>query len=126
MEAWGRQILGLAVFTLLARFLDRETFGLVALAGVYIAFIQMFVTQGLGEALVQRKELKPSHLDTVFWANIVVAIVLAALTITVRYPLAVIFKNERVAPVVAWLAVGMPLMASQHSPHGTLDKRNEV
>jgi O-antigen/teichoic acid export membrane protein len=122
LEVWGRQLLGLAVFTLLARLLDREAFGLVALAGVYIAFIQMFVTQGFGEALVQRKELKSSHLDTAFWVNIVVAIVLAVLTITFRHPLAVMLKNERVAPVLAWLAVGMPLMALTVVPGALLTR----
>ena len=121
VDRWGRQFLGIAVFTMLARILGKEEFGLVALAGVYIAFVQMFITQGLGEALVQRKELKPSHVDVAFWLTIILALLLAALTITFRNSLAIILENERVAPVLAWLAVGIPLMALNIVPDGALD-----
>jgi PST family polysaccharide transporter len=122
VEGWGRQFLGLAVFTVLARLLDKEAFGLVALAGVYIAFVQMFVKEGMGTAVVQRKELKPSHLDAAFWVNVVVAIILVGLTITFRGQLAVILENERVAPILGWLAVGMLLTAVSIVPGALLTR----
>jgi PST family polysaccharide transporter len=122
VEGWGRQFLGLAVFTILARLLDKEAFGLVALAGVYMAFVQMFVKEGLGAAVVQRKELKPSHVDAAFWGNVVLALLLAALTITFRSELAVILENEKLAPILAWLAIGMLLTAVSIVPEALLTR----
>ena len=122
VERWGQQALGLVVFTLLARLLDKEAFGLVALAGVYVAFVQMFATQGLGAAIVQRKELKPSHLDAAFWVSVVTALVLAALTVMFRGPLAVILESERIGPVLAWLAIDVPLMALSIVPGALLTR----
>ena len=111
LEGWGRQFLGLAVFTLLARLLDKEAFGLVALAGVYMAFVQVFLKEGMSTAIIQRKELNQSHLDAAFWFNVVLSIILAALTVIFSSPLAAILESERLAPVLSWLSLGMLLTA---------------
>ncbi len=42
-QNWGQQAISFAVFALLARLLQPEAFGLVALAAVYIALLQLFV-----------------------------------------------------------------------------------
>jgi len=52
--SWGGQLLGFIIYAGLARLLSPEAFGLVAIAGVYIAFIQLLVAQGFGMAIVQR------------------------------------------------------------------------
>jgi O-antigen/teichoic acid export membrane protein len=54
IDTWGSQFIQLAIFAILARQLSEVQIGLVALAPVFIAFDQLFVFQGLGDALIQR------------------------------------------------------------------------
>ncbi|TMB56556.1 MAG: hypothetical protein E6J47_04795, partial [Chloroflexi bacterium] len=68
VDNWGRQLLGFVVFVVLANLLRPTDFGLVALAVVFVNFAQVFVDQGLGDALIQRREVTRSHIDTAFWA----------------------------------------------------------
>lgn len=119
-EKWGGQILGFVVFVILARLLDSYTFGLVALAGVYLSFIQIFVSQGFGTALVQRKNITQSHLDTVFWINISSAIFLAITTIIFREQIAVMMGDRNISQVLSSLAVGLPLAGFSVVPSAIL------
>lgn len=69
IEAWGGQAISFIVFSLLARLLNSEVFGLIALASLFIAFMQVFIDQGFGEAIVAANALgsrakKSSHEPT--------------------------------------------------------------
>jgi O-antigen/teichoic acid export membrane protein len=78
---WGEKGFS-ALFTfVLASILGPGDFGVVAMAMIYILFIQMFLEQGLAAALIQRKDLRNEHLDTVFWANIGLSILLMSVGI---------------------------------------------
>src|SRR5687768_9913001 len=56
----------------LARMLFPEQFGLVGMAAVFIAFMQVLNDLGIGAALVQRKaeNLTQKHYHTAFWSGI--------------------------------------------------------
>src|SRR5689334_21854905 len=88
LERWLNQILSLSIYIVLARLVGPTSFGLVALAGVYIVFIEVFVNQGFETALVQRKELEDQHLDSAFWANLIIAMILVLGSILLADPLA--------------------------------------
>jgi O-antigen/teichoic acid export membrane protein len=64
---WGRQGFSTFFSLFLAALLGPEAFGIIAIAMIYILFIQMLLDQGLMAALVQRKDLRVEHLDSVFW-----------------------------------------------------------
>ena len=68
IQNWGFRVISFLVFITLARLLDPEAFGLVALASVFIAFVQIFIDQGFGQALVQRQDLQPDHLRSLLRA----------------------------------------------------------
>src|SRR5437868_2531195 len=66
---WGEKAFS-SVFTFaLAAMLGPRTFGVISLALIYIAFVQMLLNQGLMAALIQKRVLKAAHLNTVFWTN---------------------------------------------------------
>ena len=44
VNTWTNNVLSLAVVTLLARLVSPNEFGLVALAGIYVAFGQVFIS----------------------------------------------------------------------------------
>jgi PST family polysaccharide transporter len=70
---------GMAFVTygLLARLLPPADFGLLAFASVFTAFLQLFVEQGIADAVVQRAETRPGHFSAAFWFNLAVSSILA-------------------------------------------------
>ena len=50
--------------------------GAIALIGVFITICNIFIDSGLGNALIQRKEIDELDKSTVFYVNLAVAVVL--------------------------------------------------
>jgi O-antigen/teichoic acid export membrane protein len=107
VASWGGQLLGFIIYAGLARLLSPEAFGLVAIAGVYIAFIQLLVAQGFGMAIVQREQIEDSHLDSAFWIAIAFALILCVLSHVFGPQIGRFFGEPRVAPVIGWLSFSL-------------------
>lgn len=113
-------MLAFAVYLALARVLAPEAFGLVALAGVVVAFLQIFVTQSFGVALVQRKDLTDTHLDTGFWISLASGSGLFGLLWLLAGPIARAAGQPEIAPVLVWLALSLPINALANVPTAVL------
>lgn len=71
LERIGAQLVSFGVSILLARLLDPSVYGTVAIITAIMAILQIFVDSGLGNALVQRKNVDNLDYSTVFYFNIV-------------------------------------------------------
>jgi O-antigen/teichoic acid export membrane protein len=109
IQSWGTQAIAFIVFFVLARLLAPEAFGLVALAGVFLAFVQLFIDQGLSIAIVQRQELEPEHLDSAFWTNLGISLLLTLFGIAVASIVADLFKEPQLTPILRWLSLSFLL-----------------
>lgn len=87
------QAMNFGVLAILARELGPKTFGVVALASIWIKFLNYFLSQGLGLAIIQRKKLDPLHLDSAFWLTNAMAAVLTIATV-ISAPWAAAFFSE--------------------------------
>ncbi len=79
IQKWGRAAIWFLSFVMLSRLLGPEAFGLVALAAVFMDFVEIFLDQGSSAAIVQRAQLDRAHLDTAFWLSIFTGILLIRL-----------------------------------------------
>lgn len=70
-ERCGAQLVALIVSLILARLLEPEVYGTVALIMVFTTILQVFVDSGLGNALIQKKGADDLDFSTVFFTNIV-------------------------------------------------------
>ena len=43
LQNWGGRLIDLAIFVALARLIAPESFGIIALAGIFIAFMEIFL-----------------------------------------------------------------------------------
>jgi PST family polysaccharide transporter len=111
IDTWGTQLLGLIVFVVLAKLLLPDDFGLVALAAVFVAFAQLLVDQGLGDALIQRRTVTRSEIDTAFWVAVVTGILLTAIGIVIAEPMAQALHQPRLAPIIQALSLTFVLAA---------------
>ncbi|MGD1909644.1 MAG: MOP flippase family protein [Rivularia sp. (in: cyanobacteria)] len=109
IESWCGRIISVSIFFLLARLLDPESFGLVALASIFINFVQIFIDQGFSQAIIQRENLEPEHLNSAFWINIGIGLLLTILTLTSADLIANAFSQPALTPIIRWLSLGFPL-----------------
>jgi O-antigen/teichoic acid export membrane protein len=103
-QTWGGRAVSFIVFVLFSRLLTPEAFGLVAMASLFIAFIQTFQDQGFGDAIVQRTDLQKEHLDTAFWTNVLMGVLLTFVGISSSGFIAGLFRQPQLTPIIRWLS----------------------
>jgi PST family polysaccharide transporter len=123
IQKFGHQAISFIVFFYLARLLEPEAFGLVALASVFLAFVQIFLNQGFAEAIIQREELEPEHLDTAFWVSLIISIFLTLISISVANLVAQGFNQPELTPIIRCLSLGF-LLSAFNSVQQALFQRN--
>jgi len=108
-EQGGKKTISFIVFLVLARLLDPEIFGLVAMATVFQNFLDIFLDQGMVAAIVQRSELEPEHLDTAFWANLIAGTFLTLISILLSSRVGLFYDEPRLVPIIRWLSLAFIL-----------------
>jgi O-antigen/teichoic acid export membrane protein len=119
---WGDQLARLAVFAILARLLEPEAFGLVALAWVFIGLTDVVAEQGLVDALVQRKQVARVHFNTAFWMTVAFGVVLMLVLMGLSLPLAAALDQGSLASVLIALAVVIPIGSFSHVQRALLKR----
>ena len=100
IQNWGSQAGSLIVFLILARLLSPEAFGLIGLANVFLAFMQIFLEQGFSQALIQREEIQPEELDTAFWTHVFSGLLLTIISFLSSGFVAEIFAQPKLIPII--------------------------
>lgn len=98
------RFIGLISTIILARLLVPEDFGLIALATTLLAVLETALELGFDLALIQRQTADRSQYDTAWTLSIARGILTALLFIAAAYPLAALYDDPRLVPVVMWLA----------------------
>ncbi len=111
IQRWGSQLISFTVFLLLARLLNPEDFGLIAMSGVFIAFMKVFLDQGFAAAIVQRKQVEQEHLDTAFWVSIGTSLILVAIACSLSGLVAGFYGEPLLAPVIQLLSINFVFKA---------------
>lgn len=103
----GSRVTSFLVFLILARLLTPEDFGVVALATVFVALLQLLVEGGFGQALIQRPNLERGHVDTVFWTSVTTGLLLAVGLALAADPLAAAFGEPLLGQILPVLAIAL-------------------
>jgi O-antigen/teichoic acid export membrane protein len=122
VEYGGGEGISFVVFLILARVVAPADFGLISLALVFVAFVQMFVVQGFADAVVQREDLEPDHCTTAFWTNVAIAVIFFAAILGCADWIAAIFHEPKLALVLRSLAV-LPIGTALISIHRAVFRR---
>lgn len=96
---------------ILARILFPEDFGLMAIVSIVLQFANRLANFGFVMVLVQRKEIKNEHLNTVFLANL---FLMSILTISLYFAapkIAEFFESVRLANIVQVISFSFILQA---------------
>ena len=107
----------------MARLLAPGDFGLVAMAAPVIAFVQLFSDLGLSAATVQQKTITQSQLSFLFWINVGMGALLAAITAVLAPLVAWFYGDPRVADITI-IAGSLLFLGGLYSQHMALMNRN--
>ena len=123
----GSQLLRVALQTgsvaVLGRLLTPDDFGLIALVGSLTGFMLLFRELGLPTATVQAKTLNHAQVNTIFWINVGMATLLAAITASLAPAAAWYFGDPRLTAVMIVLA-GLFIVGGLTVQHKALLRRS--
>lgn len=108
------------VFVVLARLLAPQDFGLVALVGVTLAFMQLFIDQGFEEAIVQRDQVDGEHLDATFWFCVALGVFLVILIVASAPLVSRMFGEPRLQELLAVSSLAVFASSLGKVPSGLL------
>jgi len=110
VQSWSVQLISFLVYPILARLLGPEAYGLIALAGVFITLLDIFLDVSFGAAIEQRKDLAPQHINAVFWAFLALGLVLTTISMFVAPTVAVFLREpDALPPIIRWFSLGFLL-----------------
>lgn len=98
------QVINVVAFLVLARLLEPKSFGIFAISAAFVAFFQLFIDQGMAQAIIQFEEINNSYLDTAFWVSVVTGVVCAALGVLLSTPVALLFREPSLQLIIVWLS----------------------
>lgn len=103
------QLVSTVVTIVLARLLDPTHYGIISIVTVFISFCNVFVTSGMGSAIVQKKEVDERDYNTAFLISLTIAIVLyIALFLSAPY-IAQFYELKELKWVLRVMALRLPL-----------------
>ncbi|WP_263831549.1 MOP flippase family protein [Salinibacter sp.] len=105
LQSWGSKAVSLVTFAVLARLLSPEAFGIIALGKAFVAFAKVLIEKGFTDAIVQRENLDDLHVQSAFWANLGVGIILMLITWVMSPWIAQFFDEPDLEPVLHWLSL---------------------
>lgn len=115
MLAWayamdgGRQVITSVMMLVLAVILGPEAYGLIAMALVYILFLELLLKQGMAAAVVQRQDLRGVHLDSAFWMVMAMSVVLSIASVSLSGWWATVNRTPELRPIIVALSTTVPL-----------------
>lgn len=107
LERGGDQATQLIVQLLLARLLAPSVFGTIAIVQVFIAFANVFINSGFGDALVQKKE--PDNLDysSVFYFSLFIASSIYIFIFLFAPTIAEFYSNPVLVPILRVISLNL-------------------
>lgn len=111
LERCSSQVVSFVVSVILARLLLPEEYGIIAMTMIFIALSEVFITSGLGSALIQKSSYDEESFSTMFWASVVFSLLLYGLLFLLAPYIAFLMHTPELVPVLRVLGLRLPISA---------------
>ena len=118
----GSQAIRYFVLLVLAHLLSPSDFGLLGMAMIFILFTQAIGELGIAAAVVQQQESDELYLNTAFWANLILSLLMYLTTLFFARPIAIFLGDAAVTSLIQVLAIIFPITALSVVPRALLEK----
>ncbi len=105
----AKRVMTFVASAVLARLVSADEFGVLAMAAVFIGLVDLFRDLGTGTVIVQKEKLPPDLLSSIFWLNAAFGVFAATVLFGLAEPIAGLYGQPRVAPVLRLLSAGFVL-----------------
>ena len=119
------QLFSFIVTVILARLLMPEDYGVVALASMFKILVGIFVSCGMGAALIQKKDVDELDYNTVFFSSLFMSFIVYGVVYVGAPFFAQIYHNEMITPIMRALALTMPIGALGMVQNATVSRNLE-
>ena len=113
IERFSVQAIQFILSIILARLVMPSEYGLIAMLSIFTAIAQCFIDSGFGNALIQKQNRNEKDYSTVFYFNIVIAVILY-ITLYNLSPIIASFYNEPKLEIITKIT-GLNLLISSFS-----------
>lgn len=124
--SFGERILAQGVSFLvsiiLARILSPNEFGLIAIIMVFINIANVFVSNGFGESLVQKKDSDKYDFTTIFWCGFTFSIVLMAIIWLLSPMISEFYHSDALIWPLRILSIKLVLASLNSIQHAYIEK----
>lgn len=122
VEKYSGLIVSIIITMVLARLLQPEDFGLIAIVTVIIQFLTLFCTMGASPAIVQNDNLSKNDLSVLFSSFLLVGIFLAIILSLSAPLIADYYEDERLTLIVRILSINLVFAAANLVPNALMVK----
>ena len=117
------QLITFIVSIILARLIMPEDYGIIALVTVFITLANVFVTNGLGTSLVQKKDSDSSDFSTMFVASIILSIIIYFIIFGIAPLIAKLYHNDLLTLVLRIMGLRIPIAAINSIQHAYVSNK---
>jgi O-antigen/teichoic acid export membrane protein len=107
----GRQGANTVAFFVLATLVPPDEFGLGSIAVAVGMLLKILVQRGLRDRVIQVPNLTEDELNTAFWLNAILGVVLALSLILISIPLSNLFNQPTLASML-WVVASIPVVGA--------------
>ena len=117
-----RSLVSMLQVAILTRFLEKSDFGIVAIATLFIGFIQIFLDLGLSVGIMHKQNTTKKEYSSLFWLNIISGLILTALLIMLSPLIASYYDEPVLIRILTVLSFSM-FFSSLGSQHRTIQQK---
>ncbi len=119
---WTAQIVSWVSTIIVARLLTPYDYGLVGMAGVYLAFVTVISQSGIGTAVITLRDLTGRQIEELNTVAVLLGLGLVALSWAVALPLAHFFSAPPLRAVVMAVSIAYIFLAIEMVPRALLQR----
>lgn len=105
------QLVSTIVTIILARILDPSHYGVISIVTVFITFCNVFVTSGMGSAIVQKRTINEQDYNTGFFISIILSVVLYCILFACSPYIASFYAMPELKSIIRVMGLSLPLAA---------------
>lgn len=122
MERMLAQMVSMVVAIVLARLLSPSDYGTIALVTIFITIADVFISNGFGSALIQKKDADNVDFSTVFYFNIVFCAALYLIIFFLAGFVADFYEKPILVPVLRVLAIKLLISSLNSIQHAYVSR----
>lgn len=112
----------IAITMVLARLLNPADFGILAIATVFLNFLNLITDFGFGAAIIQSETLEKKDLESIFSLTLYIGVFAAFILFLLAYPIGNYYNDGSVASVVRLLSINVVFASLNIVPNALLLK----